>query len=59
MEYRKKNLKPKPNIDRTLREATTNQEFMYKIDFIGSLRKEIFMYMSDLKMQAKKPCTIT
>jgi hypothetical protein len=44
MEYRKKNLKPKSNIEGTLKQALSNEDFMYRIDFIGNLRKEVFMY---------------
>jgi hypothetical protein len=59
MEYRKKNLKPKPKIDGTLRQALTNEDFIYKIDFIGHLRKDMFLYQNDLNLKANKPCTIT
>ena len=44
MEYRRKHLKPKKNIEETLKKALNYEQFMYKIDFISSLRKEIFMY---------------
>ncbi|CDW84180.1 UNKNOWN [Stylonychia lemnae] len=59
MEYRKKNLKAKPNIDQTLRQAFDHQDFMTKLDFYGTLRKIVFMNQNDLKIKSNKPCTIT
>jgi len=59
MEYRKKNLKPKPNIDQTLKKAFYHDEFMYKLDFFGTLRKVVFMNQNELKIKSNKPCTVT
>jgi hypothetical protein len=43
MEYRKKHLKPKQDLDVVLGKALNDEEFMYKIEFIGALRKIVFM----------------
>lgn len=59
MEYRKKHLKPKANIDATLQRAFNNEEFMYRIDFIGSLRKNAFINQNEHKIKPVKACTIT
>lgn len=59
MEYRKKNLKPKQNIDIILQKALNNEEFMHRIDFIGTLRKDIYTYQNENKIKALKACTIT
>lgn len=59
MEYRKKYLKPKANIDATLQKAFNNEEFMYKIDFTSSLRKNAFINQNEHKIKAVKACTIT
>lgn len=59
MEYRKKNIKPKLNIDQTLKKAFDHEEFMYKLDFYGTLRKNVFMNQNENKIKYNKPCTIT
>jgi hypothetical protein len=43
MEYRKKNLKPKKNIDNIIQDAVTNEAFMSKLEFFGLLRKDIYI----------------
>ena len=59
MEYRKKNLKAKPNIDQILKKAFDHDEFMNKLDFFGTLRQVVFMNQNELKIKANKACTVT
>lgn len=47
MEYRKKNLKPKQKIEETINKALANEDFMGRIDFVGSCRKTAFMNQNE------------
>lgn len=51
MEYRKKNLKPKKGTDLGMLKAIKSEDFMNKVDFVGSLRKDIFLAQNEHKIK--------
>ena len=59
MEYRKKHLKPKQDIEATLERALNDETFMYRLDFVPAFRKSIFMNQNEKGIKAVKPTCIT
>jgi len=59
MEYRKKHLKPKENIDQAIETALNDEKFMYRLDFVSAFRKTVFMNQNEKGIKAVKPTCIT
>lgn len=59
MEYRQKNLRPKPNVEEVIRKAVNNETFMKHIDFFGTTRKNAFLNQNMHNIKANKGCTLT
>lgn len=59
MEYRKKNIKPKKNIEKMLFSSICEEEFMHKLEFYCMLRKAMFLNQNELGIKAAKPYLIT
>lgn len=59
MEYRQKNLKPKPGVDELIKKAVNDQTFMRNIDFFGASRKSAFLNQNEHKIKTNKNCTLT
>lgn len=59
MEYRQKNLRPKPNVEGLINSALRNDMFMKNIDFIGATRKNAFINQQEHKIKNNKACTLT
>lgn len=59
MEYRKKNLNPKPSSDSILQTALASEKFHDKVEFVCTVRKLMFMNQKEHGIKTVKDCTVT
>lgn len=60
MEYRKKHLKPKKDLEAKLHSAFSNADLMnHKLDFYTSFKKAAFFNQVDHGIKALKSCLVT
>ena len=59
MDYRKKNLKPKPYIAEEMKYALADEKLMDVVDFYQQLRKNGFIAQNEKGIKSLKNCLLT